>query len=138
MTRETLPGLVNVNTASKEVLLCLPGLEESDVESLLSYRQSSDDLDSIAWVTEVLDRDKAVAIGSYITVRSFQYSADIICLSGNGRAYKRYKAVYDMQSGSPKVVYWKSLTHFGWPLNREIVATLKQGKPLTNTILNMN
>ena len=135
---ETLPGLVNVNTASKEVLLCLPGLEESDVESLLSYRQSNEDLDSIAWVTEALDRDKAVAIGSYITVRSFQYSADIICLSGNGRAYKRYKAVYDMQSGSPKVVYWKSLTHFGWPLNRQIVATLQQGKPLTNTILNMN
>ncbi len=135
---DTLPGLVNVNTASREVLLCLPGLEETDVEALLKYRQSNDDQDSIAWVTEALDQDKAVAIGNYITARSFQYSADIVCLSGNGRAYKRYKAVYDIQSGSPKVVYWKSLTHFGWPLNREIVATLRQGKPLTNTILNMN
>lgn len=135
---ETLPGLVNVNTASKAVLLCLPGLEESDVDALLSYRRSNDQLDSVAWVTKALDNDKAVAIGSYITVRSFQYSADIICLSGNGRAYKRYKAVYDMQSGSPRVVYWKSLTHFGWPLNQEIVAALRQGEPLTNAILNMN
>jgi len=135
---KNLPGLVNVNTASKEVLMCLPGLEESDAEALLSYRSSSDQLDSIAWVAEVLGRDKAVAIGSYITVRSFQYSVDIVCLSGNGRAYKRYKAVFDVQSGAPRLVYWKSLTSFGWPLNREIVVTLRQGKPLTEMILGMN
>ena len=34
----TLPGLVNVNTASKEVLMCLPGLEEKDVDDLMAYR----------------------------------------------------------------------------------------------------
>jgi len=127
-----------VNTASKEVLLCLPGLEENDAEALLSYREGNQDLSSIAWVTKVLDQEKATSIGSYITIRSFQYSADIVCLSGNGRAYKRYKAVFDIESGTPKVVYWKSLTHSGWPLNRVIVSTLREGKPLTNTILGMN
>lgn len=137
-SEQTLPGLVNVNTASKEVLLCLPGLEENDADALLSYREGNEDLTSIAWVTKVLDREKATAIGSYITVRSFQYSADIVCLSGNGRAYKRYKAVFDTESGTPRIVYWKSLTHSGWPLNREIVSTLREGKPLTNTILGMN
>jgi type II secretory pathway component PulK len=135
---ESMPGVVNVNTASKEVLMCLPGLEERDSDAMLSYRQGSDGIDSIAWVTNVLDRDKAVGIGSYITVRSFQYSADIVCLSGNGRAYKRYKAVFDTQNGAPQVVYWKSLTHSGWPLNRRIVAALRKGQPLTNTILSMN
>ncbi len=137
-SEQTLPGLVNVNTASKEVLLCLPGLEENDADALLSYRESNEDLSSIAWVTKALDREKATALGSYITVRSFQYSADIVCLSGNGRAYKRYKAVFDTENGTPRIVYWKSLTHSGWPLNREIVSTLREGKPLTNTILGMN
>jgi type II secretory pathway component PulK len=135
---ETLPGLVNVNTASKEVLLCLPGLEESDVESLLSYRSSNDELDSIGWVTQTLEREKAVEIGSYITTRSFQYSSDIVCLAGNGRAYKRYKAVIDVREASPRLVYWKTLTHSGWPLNEEIVAAVRNGEPLTNTILNLN
>lgn len=134
---ETMPGIVNVNTASREVLLCLPGLEENDADALLSYRSRNSELDTIAWVTNVLDREKAVGIGTYITVRSFQYSADIVCLSGNGRAYKRYKAVFDIAGGAPHVVYWKSLTHSGWPLNREIVATLRKGEPLTNTILGM-
>jgi type II secretory pathway component PulK len=135
---ESFPGLVNVNTAPKAVLLCLPGLEESDVEALLSRRSSNKGLDTIAWVTEVLSRDKAVAIGSYITTRSSQYSADIVSIAGNGRAYKRYKAVFDMSQGKPRVVYWKSMTHFGWPLNQEIVAALRKGQPLTNIILGMN
>jgi len=134
---ETLPGLVNVNTASKEVLLCLPGLEESDAEALLSYRERNGQQTSLAWIVDVLDQDKAVAVGSYITARSSQYSADLVCLSGNGRAYKRYKAVFDVQSGAPRLVYWKSLTSFGWPLDREIVATLRQGEPLTESLLGM-
>jgi type II secretory pathway component PulK len=135
---ESFPGLVNINTAPKAVLLCLPGLEESDVEALLSRRSSSEGLDTIAWVTEALERDKAVAVGSYITTRSFQYSIDIVSVAGNGRAYKRCKTVFDMSQDKPQVVYWKSLTHFGWPLNKEIVAALRKGQPLTNTILSMN
>ncbi|MBN1507833.1 MAG: general secretion pathway protein GspK [Sedimentisphaerales bacterium] len=136
---QTFSGLVNVNTAPKAVLLCLPGLEESDVEKLLTYRTAnSDKLTSIAWVTQVLDQTKAVGIGSYITVRSRQYSADIVCLSGNGRAYKRYKAVIDTQGTAPRVVYWKTLTHFGWPLDPQIVAALRKGEPLTSVVLSMN
>jgi hypothetical protein len=33
------------------------------------------------------------------------------------------------------VIYWKDLTHFGWPLDEEIVATLRKGKPLTDAVL---
>jgi type II secretory pathway component PulK len=135
---ETFPGLVNVNTAPKAVLLCLPGLEESDVEALLSRRNSEQDLDSIAWITEVLDREKAVAVGNYITTRSFQYSADIVSVAGNGRAYKRCKTVFDIRQDTPRIIYWKSMTHFGWPLNQQIVATLREGQSLTNTILSKN
>ena len=136
--QESFPGLVNVNTAPKAVLLCLPGLEESDVEALLSRRSSSEGLDTIAWVAEALEREKAVAVGSYITTRSLQYSIDIVSIAGNGRAYKRCKTVFDMSQDKPQLVYWKSKTHFGWPLNQQIVAALRKGQPLTNTILSMN
>jgi len=137
-SEESFPGLVNVNTAPKAVLLCLPSLEDSDVEALLSRRSSTNGLDTIAWVVEVLSREKAVAVGSYITTRSSQYSADVVSIAGNGRAYKRYKTVFDMSQGKPQVVYWKSMTHFGWPLNQEIVAALRKGQPLTNAILSVN
>jgi hypothetical protein len=43
-----------------------------------------------------------------------------------------------LSEGAPRVVYWKALTQFGWPLDREIVATLRKGEPLTNVVLGMH
>ncbi|MFH0965929.1 MAG: type II secretion system protein GspK [Planctomycetota bacterium] len=123
-----LVGLVNVNTAPREVLLCLPGLEESDVDALLAKRSASGtDLSSMAWVAQVLSREKAVEAGGFMTVRSYQFSADIVAVSGNGRAFRRYRAVVDARTSPPRVLYWKDLTHLGWPLASEILTALRSG-----------
>ena len=130
-SEETLTGLINVNTASKEVLMCLPGLEEKDAEALIEHRKKSGtDLSSIAWVVDALDQDKAVAIGSYITAKSVQYSVDVVAVSGNGRAFRRAKAVLDPTQSTKKMMYWKSMTYLGWPLDREILTTLRSGESL--------
>ncbi|MHC4646412.1 MAG: hypothetical protein ACYTBJ_13005, partial [Planctomycetota bacterium] len=133
--KETITGLVNVNAAPKEVLLCLPGLEAGDVEALLARRSSGEELGSIAWVAGVLDREKAVAVGGHITTRSFQYSADIIGVAQNGRAYRRYKAVFDTCDNAPRILYWKSLTHLGWPLDSGVLEKLRSGRTLASTVL---
>jgi len=126
-----ITGRVNVNLAPREVLLCLPGLSESDVDTLIDKRTSSDvNLESIAWVAEALksEPEKAVEIGSYITTaRSTRFSADIVSTSGNGRAFRRYRIVLDMQSEPPSIIYWKELTNLGWPLETEIISTLRSG-----------
>lgn len=129
---EERPGLINVNSAPREVLLCLPELEETDVDALISKRGdgTDEDLQTIAWVLDVLEMDKAVAIGGHITTRSQQYSADLIALSGNGRAFQRAKVVFDVQGESPRLRYYRSLTHMGWPLDETIRETLREGKKL--------
>lgn len=128
-------GRLNVNTASKEALLCLPGLEESDVSALLAGRpadaaQSGD----IAWVTEALSQEKAVAIGPYITTRSYQFSADIVSISGDGRAFRRCRIVVDATESPPHVVYRQDLTHLGWPLSPDIITTLRTGVLLEDVL----
>ncbi len=133
-----LVGLVNVNTAPREVLLCLPDLEESDATALLSKRASPDtDLGSIAWVAEALPREKAIAVAEHITTRSLQFSADIVSVCGNGRAYKRCRAVVDARSSPPRVLYWKDLTHLGWPLAPEVISELRAGTPVSEVALAM-
>jgi hypothetical protein len=113
------------------VLLCLPGLEESDVDKLIGKRASSStEIDSIAWILDVLNQDKAEAIGEFITTNSYQYRADIVSVSENGRAFRRYVAVLDTLQTPTRIRYWKSLTHMGWPLDREILETLRSGKAL--------
>lgn len=130
-SKQTIAGRINVNTATKEVLLCLPGLEESDVDALIQNREESGaDLGSILWVAQVLDPDKARGIGRYITVNSSQYSADIVAVSDDGRAFARYFVVVDVAQGTPKVVYKQSLHYAGWPLDPEILETLRSGEEL--------
>lgn len=125
---EELVGLVNVNTAPSEVLLCLPELDESDVDALLAARAEADTgLSGVAWVADALPREKAVAIGGSITGRSYQFSVQIVAVSGDGRAYRRYQAVLDARETPPRVMTWHDLTHLGWPLDPEIRAQLRRG-----------
>jgi len=133
---EVLQGLVNVNTAPCHVLLCLPGLDEGDVDAIIQGRQSyNTDTESVAWVANVLDREKLVGIGGLITVRSFQFSADILAVSGNGRAFRCYRAVIDATTSPPRVLYWKDLTHQGWRLDTEILRQLRTENDTEGRIL---
>ncbi len=127
---KTLTGLVNVNTAPKQVLRCLPGLEEADADALIAKRPASSD--NIAWVFDALTPAKAGLISSTITARSSQYSADIVAVSGDGRAYQRVKVVVDARS-TPKIIYRKDLSSLGWPLPQEIRDSLRAGKGVVAT-----
>lgn len=123
---EKLIGLVNINTAPSEVLLCLPGLEQSDVDALIAKRNDDDtDLANVLWITKVLSQEKAIQIGEYITTNSLQYSADITAASRDGRAFRRYYVIIDMAEGSPQVVYKQPLHQLGWPLDSQILESLK-------------
>jgi len=119
-------GRVNISTAPAEVLLCLPGLEQSDVDAILVKRgDSENNTNSILWVTKVLSIEKAVGIGSYITTKSYQYGADIVAVSGDGRAFRRYYVVIDNADSKARVIYRQPLTYLGWPLDEEILQKLR-------------
>jgi len=142
-SQETLSGMVNVNTAPREVLLCLPGLEESEVDLLIAKRSQPDtNLANLAWVAEVLPQEKAVMAGDLMTTRSFQFLADIVAVSRSGRAFRRYRAVVDARTSPPRVLLWKDLTHLGWPLDPEILSDMRAGSPpeasLTFTMSGVN
>ncbi|MCX5671254.1 MAG: type II secretion system protein GspK [Planctomycetota bacterium] len=138
-SRETQRGLINVNTAPKEVLYCLPGLEESDVSALLARRATATTTataqsTSVAWVAAVLPRAKAIGVGGLITGQTFRFSADIVSIAANGRAFKRCRVVVDAQTSPPRVLYRQDLTHLGWPLSPDIVTTLRSGAPLERVV----
>ncbi len=133
---QTLRGLINVNTAPRQVLLCLPGLEESDVSALMSARSGAEaDTSSIAWVAEALGQaEKAVNIADLITTRAYQFSADIVSVAGNGRAFRRCRIVVDAGKSPPQVIYRQDLTPLGWPLPQEILDQLRGGTPLDDVL----
>ncbi len=124
-------GLINVNTAPAEVLDLLPGLEEGDGQKIVSARDT--DQESMLWLVDALDKEKAVAAANLLTTRSFQFGADILAVSGDGRGFVRYRVVIDTLSSNgeevegPRVVYLQDITDLGWPIDPEIRVALRQG-----------
>jgi len=121
---------INVNTAPREVLLTLTGLDTSDVDKLISARQGRDtttDAASTDWVNEALG-SKASSITSQITGQGSQFSALILAVSGNGRAFKLVRIVIETSGSTPQIVYRRDLTERGWPMEPEILTSLRAGQ----------
>lgn len=119
-------GKVNVNTALREVLICLPGIGDKFADALIAARQGKapSELTTVAWVTEVLDNASAVQAGAYITARSYQYGADIVAVGAGGHAFRRCWMIFDTSGTAPVVRYRCDHTYWGWPLGTEIRADL--------------
>jgi type II secretory pathway component PulK len=123
-------GRINLNTAPREVLLCLPNLDETDVSKILGMRTGTTlAFESIAAVAEALG-EKAVGLGNFITTTSNQYSADIVAASLDGRAFRRVRVVVDISSANapPRIVYRRDLTDRGWPLDPQTLVNLREGR----------
>jgi type II secretory pathway component PulK len=119
-TGTTISGRVNVNTASAAVLTCIPGIGEDKAAELVNARLgNSSAVDSVAWVTQVLDTDQIRQAGPFLTGQSYQFSADIAAIGKFGRGYRRTRFVFDTTEGTPKIVYRQSLSHLGWALGKE-------------------
>ena len=118
-----------MNTAPKEVLSCLPGLDGGDADALIALRSSSGaDLDQHRLGAGALTQAKAIGISNFITTKTKRFSADIVAASGDGRGFKRLRCVFDMTGTVPKMLYSKDLTHLGWPLDPQILEDLRQGR----------
>jgi type II secretory pathway component PulK len=116
-TNGVIEGLVNVNTASAEVLACIPGIGTDNAPSLVAYRQNNpNNLKSIAWVAEALNAQNARQAGRYLTTESYQFTADIAAVGHYGRGYCRVRFVFDTSDGTPKIRYRRDLTGLGWAL----------------------
>jgi hypothetical protein len=123
---------VNVNTAPREVLRALPGLEDEDALSLVAARESAD-TSSTAWVASTISQQKASGINASITAKSYRYSADIVGVSADGRGFHRVRVIVDGAKSPPAVVYRRDLSGAGWPLAQDVRVALRNGTVLTGS-----
>jgi len=123
---KNVAGMINVYTASEPVLECA-GFLQSDADSWIAQRSSSDN--ATTWNSSGL----AGKYTTNFTQTSYQYSADIVAVSGDGRAFKRVRIVVDDTQGTtgsgtpPHIIYRRDLTGYGWPLDPQIRQQLRAG-----------
>jgi type II secretory pathway component PulK len=131
LTSTNLVGLVNVNTASEAVLACIPGLGTDKARTLVAYRKMNPgQLNTIAWVKDVVDRESALRAAPWLTGRTYQFTADVAAVGRHGRGYQRARFVFDISEGLPKTLYRQDLGHLGWALGANVRRTLLAAKEL--------
>jgi type II secretory pathway component PulK len=126
--------LLNVNTASEQALMCLPTLAQADADAIIAARTNADFSD-MSWFFNAVP-SKMGAVADWVTDQSYQYSADIVAVSGDGRAFKRVLIVVDASNyptTPARIVYRKDLTSLGWPLSPEDRASLRAGEGVTSS-----
>ena len=74
-TSQNLPGVVNINTASLEVLTCLPGIDREIAQGIISFRQSNGFFPNIAWLLKVpeMNRQLFKQVAPRVAARSETY-----------------------------------------------------------------
>eukprot|EP00752_Nemacystus_decipiens_P014029 g12465.t1 len=131
---DNLEGLIDVYHASEAVLATLPGLDPGDARAIINARPELDQgepVPNISWVVDVLGEEKAIAAARYMTHRSYQFTADIVAISGDGRGFCRLRVVLDClpvvegDATLPRIRYIEDLTAYGWPLDEAIREQLR-------------
>lgn len=139
-TATTIPGLININTASQQVLLCLPGITQELALQIMDYRTTTgNDLSNMGWLLNVVSPAVLQQFANLITCRSYQFRINVVgrvgtpysgagATTGAGSsagaagaaerpgAFRRMVAVFDkLATPNPRIVYWKDQTKLGMP-----------------------
>lgn len=117
-----LPAKININTAPREVLLTLPGLDEADADEIIARRPqfaAGEGPDAthatIAWLLQdgAIPVSVLQGIERYATARTQVYRVQSIGYFDEGGPVARVEAVIDVNQGQPRVVYYRELTDLG-------------------------
>ncbi len=113
-------GRINVNQATREVLLGVPGMDSSLVERIIAARPSaSDRLEPDqrhpTWLlTEgLVDRDQMREMLAYVTCGGEVYRGQVVAFDRNSNLTARGEVVLDATVSPPQQVYWKNLGLLG-------------------------
>lgn len=111
------PGLVNVNTASPQVLRCLPELQGEALEALLTTRAelTEEQAQSTAWlVTEgILTLEQYQQLAPWITADAIQFTIQSLGYADHIGTVVRLQTVVEMRGPMAQVLYYRDLTSLG-------------------------
>jgi len=115
--RQKIVGLINVNTAPRQVLALLPELTSEQVAAILEARRSVTDEDRLttAWlVTDgVLDIETYDEIAPLITARGQQFMVESLGYADHIGMVTRLEVVLDLVGPIPQTIHYRDLTRIG-------------------------
>jgi competence ComEA-like helix-hairpin-helix protein len=103
------PGLVNINTASAEVLACLPGLTPELARAIVSYRAANGFFANIGWLLKVdgLSREVFKQVANRVTARSETFRIISEGKINSSGVRQRIQVIVHVGTGTPKTLSYR-------------------------------
>jgi DNA uptake protein ComE-like DNA-binding protein len=116
----TIPGRININQAPRTILLGIPGMTEEIVEAILSKReqdesQAAPERRHETWLLmeNVVTLEQMKSLMPFVTAGGSVYRAQVVGFFEQGGPAARLEAVIDATSESPRLLFWRELSHLG-------------------------
>lgn len=116
----SLPGRVNINQASRPVLLTIPGMTETLVDQIISRREVEVDRRTSlqrhsVWLLadQIVTLDQMQQMEPYITAGGDVYSGQVVGFFDEATPFARLEFVLDRSTGTVQLLKWKDLSNLG-------------------------
>ena len=119
---ETIPGRININQASRCMLLGIPGVEESVADEIINQRvmESDEQTDASAlqhetWILTagIVTLDEMKKLLPFVCAGGDVYRAQIVGYYEDGGAASRAEVVFDATGSVPRIVSFRDISHLG-------------------------
>jgi hypothetical protein len=116
----TIPGRVNINQASRVVLMGIPGMDEEIVSQIISLRDPEPDIERPnrrheTWllVEAVVSIEQMRSLMPFVTASGDVYRAQAIGYFEGGQASSRAEVIIDATEELPAIASWRDISHLG-------------------------
>jgi hypothetical protein len=116
----TIPGRININQASKTVLLGIPGMSPDIASQIVSRRdvETTDDKPNRrheTWLVQegVVTLDEMRQMMPFITAGGDVYRCQVVGYFQGGQASSRAEVVIDATYTLPRLLFWRDISHLG-------------------------
>lgn len=117
---QSIPGRINLNQASATVLAGIPGITPEIVDGIVSSRSYEIDAERPnhrheTWilVEGIVTLAEMKQLMPFVNAGGDVYRAQVVGYYQGGQASSRAEAVFDATTTTPRLVFWRDISHLG-------------------------
>lgn len=115
-----IPGRININQAPYELLLGIPGMDETIAGQILEQRLPAPDPEDTStryetWILMqgIVTTEQMVSLSPFICGGGDVYRAQVVGYFEDGSAFSRHEVVIDATQPQPRVMLWRDISELG-------------------------
>jgi len=117
---EAIPGRINVNVASPELLSGIPGITDEIVDAILNSRELVEEGDTATrdhetWLLAegLVTLEEMKSLQPFMNAGGDVFRAQVVGYFQGGGPSSRIEVIIDATGSTPRIVFWRDISHLG-------------------------